>query len=95
MFDEGKPAADWLNADELDAAKEAQAQKALEFAQQHLFFKTDPRAAALLQFWKDTVIARRVPVGSSLDAYAAAEAVRGFVGEIERQLKIAETGQLA
>lgn len=85
---------DFMGEDAAEQTRVAQQDKALEFAQQHLFFITDPRAAALLKLWKDTVVNRRVPPGSPLDAYAAAEAVRAFVTEIERQVETAQRGSV-
>ena len=86
---------DFIGQDAQAAARIAQADKALEFAQMHLFFDTDPRAKMLLKFWKDNLVNRRIPPGSPLDAYAAAEAVRAFIAEIERQVEVARTGKLA
>lgn len=84
----------FLDEDEQAEDRLKEADAALAFAQKHLFFETDPRAVELLKFWEDNVCARRVPVGSTLDAYAAAEAVRAFIGEIRRQVTIAKTGSL-
>ena len=83
---------DFLDEGAQAKGRETQLNKDLEFAQTHLFFDTDPRAAALLKFWKETVVARRVPIGSTLDAYAAAEAVRAFVAVIEQQIAFAKKG---
>ena len=91
IFDESE---DFIGQDAAEQTRIAQQDSALAFAQQHLFFITDPRAAALLKFWKDNVVNRRIPPGSPLDAYAAAEAVRAFVGEIERQIGVAQRGSV-
>lgn len=95
MSEIGEGLPDFLSLGENEEARIEMANKALVFAQQHLFFVTDPRAVELLKFWKNTVVARRVPVGSTLDAYAAAEAVRAFVFEIDRQVEIAKTGNIS
>lgn len=85
---------DFLDIEANETARLSHADSALAFAQQHLFFVSDARAAGLLKFWKDYVVNRRVPPGSPLDAYAAAEAVRAFVYEIERQVEVAKRGSL-
>ncbi len=90
-----EPDTDFLDTDAQAEIREQQANRALEFAQLHLCFVDDGRAAVLLKFWKDNVVNRRIPPGSPIDAYAAAEAVRAFVTEIERQVEIAKTGKLA
>lgn len=86
-------APDFLDLGEADQTREAQFRKDLEFAELHLVFVQDPRAAQLLKMWEETVAERRVPLGSSLDAYAAAEAVRAFIAVIKRQIKFAQSGK--
>jgi hypothetical protein len=86
---------DFLSGADSDDARTQTADAALAFAQSHMFFITDPRAAKLLQFWKDTVVSTRIPVGSPIDAYAAAEAIRAFVGQIDRQIEMAKKGSVS
>lgn len=85
----------FLDEDEQAEQREREADQALAYAQQHLVFETDPRAAAILKSWEEQVVNTVIPVGAPIDAYARAEAVRAFVNMIRRQVNIAKTGKLA
>jgi hypothetical protein len=84
---------DWLNGEDADAvaARIDQKLKAVEFAQLYKVFEDDPRAAALLKHWVDTIEQRDVPPSASLQEYAHFEGRRSFIRGIQRELKFAQT----
>lgn len=65
--------------------------KAVEFAQLYRVFEDDPRAAALLKHWVDTIEQRDVPPSASLQEYAHFEGRRAFIRGIQRELRFAQT----
>lgn len=84
MSDEG----DWLTG-ETDQARAALQQKAVEEAQIYLLF-TEERGRELLRRWDERLMNVRTPVESSIQKYAADEAVRDFVRGIHRQIELAQ-----
>lgn len=89
MADENKKETDWLEG-ESDQIKEEQKVQALEVAQTYLVFADTPRAKYLLEFWEENLVNKQTPVDSSIQRYAADEAVRDFVRGIRRQIAMAQ-----
>ena len=84
--------ADWLEAmDSPEIGQNQRREQNLEFARLHKVFDEDARARELLDFWRRTVVRKRVPVNASIQEYAAHEAVRAFISVIEDQLRFAQT----
>jgi len=79
---------DWLEADNAEAVAEARV-KELEFAKNYEIFVTDPRGKELFEVWK--LLARKeTPTDSSLQTYAADNAVRSFINKIQHQIELAQ-----
>lgn len=89
---------DWLTGDARndvsDTQKKEQQDKAVEFAQLYLCFVDDPRARELLDHWDKTIRRRRIAVSSSIQEYAAHNAIRDFIEQIQQQIEIAQKGKL-
>ena len=64
--------------------------KGLERARLYNVFVDTPRAVELLRHWEETLVEKQTPVESTLQRYAADEAVRDFVRGIKRQIKMAQ-----
>lgn len=84
-------AGDLLNLDNRENA-EAQRIAAVQFAQ-HYFdaFVRNPAGRVILEHWTRTIARKAVPVDSSIQKYAAAEAVRAFIEGINAQIQLAQT----
>ena len=80
---------DWLEGD-IDAVKAKQRDQALEVAETYLVFADTPRAIRLLELWEENLVNKQTPVDSSVQRYAADEAVRDFVRGIRRQIKMVQ-----
>lgn len=79
-------------ADEQRAQQEA---AALERAQLHAeLFLRHPAGKALLADWDAMFMKQRVDPGSSIDAYARAEAMRSFLQAIHDYIEMAQKGLL-
>jgi hypothetical protein len=85
----------WMDSLDLDATpgvmsdqQREQFNKAIEFARHYQVFETDERAKALYAHWKETILERITPTESSLQRYAADNAMREFVLNIGRQLSL-------
>lgn len=82
---------DFLNLDSRED-QEVRRQKAVEFAQQYVYvFVDNPAGRQLLDHWTRTLARKRVPTDSSIQTYAATEAVRAFIEEIHSQIHLAQT----
>lgn len=86
---------DWLFP---DAGKQRaqQEEKGLVFAAKYLVFSgptADPRARELLEHWTALVRKTPIPRGSSVQEYAAANALREWVEGIHSQIEFAQQGQ--
>lgn len=81
---------EWLEGEAQDA-REKQRVAAVEFAKLYEVFVDDPRAAALLQHWTDSVEQRDTAPSASIQEYAHAEGTRMFIRGIKRQVKLAQT----
>lgn len=86
---------DWMEGEiSLDGLPEEQKReqfnKAIEFARQYLVFETDERAKALYAHWRKSILEKPTPTESSLQRYAADNAMREFVVNIGRQLDLAK-----
>ena len=87
---------DWLSKvpspfasdEEVKIARIERAIKEREFAQLYRVFVDDGRGAQLLAHWEKVLMRRRVPVGASVQEYAAVEAVRDFVQQIRDQIEM-------
>jgi len=80
---------DWLEGN----VEEQQAQqriKGLEIAQMYLVFVDTPRARQLLEDWEERMVRKVTPAESTIQRYAADNAVRGFIQGIRDQIKIAQ-----
>ena len=82
---------DWLEGDR-EEKQEALKAQALETAQLYLVFEEAPRAVQLLQMWEERLIEVETPDESSLQKFAADNALRRFVVGIKRQIKLAKEG---
>lgn len=76
-----------------DVAREAQRDKALDFAKLYLVF-TEGRGKQLLEFWTSTIEAVDTPVDSTHAQYAFAEGRRSFIRGIKRQIELANSSGL-
>lgn len=76
-----------------DAAREAQRDKALDFAKLYLVF-TEGRGKQLLEYWTSTIEAVDTPPDSSHAQFAYAEARRSFIRGIKRQIELANSSGL-
>lgn len=73
-------------------AQDAQAAKAVEFANLYTaVFVSNEAGRQLLAHWTQS-LNKRVPVNATLNDYVATEAVRAFVADIHNQILIARTG---
>jgi hypothetical protein len=73
-----------------DEARKEQYNKAIEFARMYQVFETDERGKALYEHWRKTILERPTPTESSLQRYAADNAMREFVINIGRQIALAK-----
>ena len=89
MAEDNNKERDWLEGDAQEA-QEKQKELAIELAQIYLVFTDTPRAKQVLEFWEATLVNKQTPTDSSLQVYAADEAVRDFVRGIRRQIKMAQ-----
>jgi len=84
----------WMDGDARDslpsASREMQRQKALDVARLYLVFKEDARCRELLSIWDKTLRRRRIAADSSLQVYAAHNALRDFVEGIHEQIEFAQ-----
>ncbi len=80
---------DWLEGNNEDV-KQQQRRLAIEFARKYEVFLTDPRAKDILAHWDKTLARAVVPTESSLQAYAAHNAVREFISKIHSQIELAQ-----
>lgn len=76
-----------------DAAREAQRDRALDFAKLYLVF-TEGRGKQLLEFWTSTIEAVDTPADSTHAQYAFAEGRRSFIRGIKRQIELANSSGL-
>jgi hypothetical protein len=83
-----------LDGDAVTVRRDEQRRQALEMAQLHLVFESDPRARELLDIWTKTFLRRRVSVNAPHTEYAATEAMRSFVQTIHDQIAVAKSGAL-
>lgn len=84
-------AGDWLNPN-ADAQRDEQRRKAVEFAQHYVeAFQRNPAGRIILDHWTRALARKRVPVTATIQEYAAVEAVRAFVEDINAQLQLAQT----
>ena len=82
---------DWLEGDTEEQREELKS-KALETAQLYLVFEEAPRARQLLKDWEERLVNVETPDESSLQKFAADNALRKFVVGIKRQIKFAKEG---
>jgi hypothetical protein len=76
-----------------DTGREAQRDKALDFAKLYLVF-TEGRGKQLLEFWTSTIEAVDTSADSSHAQYAYAEGRRAFIRGIKRQIELANSSGL-
>ena len=88
MSDENKDV-DWLEGD-VEQRKAEQKILALETAKMYEVFVDTPRAKEILDLWEATIVNVTTPVESSIQKYAADNALRDFVQGIRRQIKMAQ-----
>lgn len=79
---------DFLN-DSATEIRQKQQALAVEFAKNYEVFVSDPRGAALLAHWDKALVRGITPIESSLQKYAADNALREFVVKIHQQIEIA------
>jgi hypothetical protein len=87
------PQPDWLDNESIEAARTTGEALRVEFARQYLVFEQEPRAVAIFEHWKKTLLLKRTPVGASILQYAADEAIRAFIGGILEETRIAREGK--
>ena len=80
---------DWLEGDPAQQRAEQRVQ-AIAHAQLYLVFVDAPRGRELLESWEELIVNVKTPVESSIQKYAADEAVRDFIRGIRRQIKLAQ-----
>ena len=82
---------DWFEPDR-DELLAKQRTEGLRIANLYLVFEQDPRGKELLQQWIKGFGRRRTPVHAPIAEYAANEALRAFIDEIETQVELAKAG---
>lgn len=82
---------DWLEPDR-DELLDKQRKEGLHIASLYLVFEQDPRGKELLKMWKIGFGRRRTPTHAPIAEYAANDAVRAFIDEIENQIELAKAG---
>ena len=80
---------DWLEGD-VEQRKQDMRAKEIEFAKLYEVFVNTAQGRELLEFWEKTRLDIKTPVESSLQRYANDEAVREFLRNIRRQIRIAQ-----
>jgi hypothetical protein len=84
---------DWLNLDRPAVSPQAGIDKANEVARlYHDTFVANGAGAQLLKMWTERDFHSIVPVNSSINVYAAAEARRDFIRGIHIQIELARRG---
>lgn len=84
----------FLNPEEGNSEERARLQTAaVAFAKNYLVFLYDERAKALLAHWTATLARRRTFVNAPHTEYAANEALRAFVEDINDQITVAQTAK--
>lgn len=80
----------WLDG-ERTPEQEEQLRKGIEFAQLYLVFVDTDRGRELLKHLDRVHLYKRTPVDSSIQQYAADEAIRAFVAGIHTQIELAKS----
>ena len=80
---------DWLEGD-IEQKRAEQHAQAVEFAKTYEIFVDTPRGQELLRVWEESILNLSTPIDSSVQKYAADEAVRDFIRGIKRQIKLAQ-----
>ncbi len=82
---------DWLDPDR-DEQLAKQRTEGLRIANLYLVFEQDPRGKELLEQWRKGFGRKRTPTHAPIAEYAANEAMRAFIDEIENQVELAKVG---